>query len=313
MANRTILFHSANLQDVLGDTVPVVAVDNGNGTWSLSTASAGGASPVSGSVVISNGSITIVPTASELHLGEVGGRATPVTVTFQRPSGSGAYSAKDTIGTALVISDSSNASPIVITTTTHTLADGDPITISGITGNTNANGDRFALVSGYSGSTFALYSDSVCTVPVAGNGEHGGSGLVAKLFRLPNIFRVNGGTGYITKIRIITDSVTFLDQLKIHFYSTPITALLDHAQFTLLWANRTARLGMSTLPALATEGTGSDSSSAVGTPGDSQSNLPLFVHNGDNTRDLYFRLETLGTGTPTTGQKFMIELTLDAN
>ena len=291
MTNRTILFHSADLRDVLGDTVPVVAVDNGDGTWSLGMGSS----------------------SSNSFIGQVGGTSTHVSVTFQRPSGSTAYSAKDTIGTALVVSNSTNASPVVITTTTHTLADGDPITISGITGNTNANGNYFSMVSGYSGSSFALYSDEALTVPVVGNGAHGGSGIVAKLFKLTNIFRINGGSGYITKIRVITDNPLFVDQLKIHFYSLPVTAIADHAQFTLLWANKTARLGACTLPALSTEGTGSDSSATIGTPGDGVSGLPLFVQNGYGDRDLYFRIETLGTGTPTSGQNFFAEISIDSN
>jgi hypothetical protein len=257
--------------------------------------------------------LTIILSASELHLGKVGGQSIPKSVTITRPANTTAYHAKDAIGTSLAVSDSTNASPIVITTPTHGLIDGDYVTISGITGNTNANGSFYVKVTGYSTLTFALYSDAALTTPVAGNGAHGGSGLVAQLFRLKDFFRVNGGDGYISKIRIMTNLATFLDQIKIHFYNTPVAAQLDHAQLPLLWSNIANRLGPAVLPALTTEGTGSDSSGCIGTPGDSQSSLPLQVFATALSRDLWFKLETLGTGTPASGQQFFVEVTLDSN
>jgi hypothetical protein len=234
-------------------------------------------------------------------------------VTFTRPANATPYSAKDAIGVSLAVTGATNATPIVITCATHGLADGDPVTIASVGGNTNANGNYYAKVTGYSTVTFGVYTDKALTTPKAGNSNYTSGGTVARLFRLVNLFRTNGGSGYITKIRVITNTVAFLDPLKIHFYCSPITAFLDHEVFTLLNANASCRLGACALPALATEGTGSDSSACVGTPGDGQSNLPLFVNNGDSTRDLYFRLETTGTGTPGNGGSIFVEVTLDGN
>jgi hypothetical protein len=195
------------------------------------------------------------------------------------------------------------------------LADGDVVTIAGITGNTNANGTFYVKVTtvGDSGH-FGLYSDKALTTAIVGNGTYGGSPTCAVLFRLANIFRTVGGSGYITKIRLAVNSATWVDQLKIHFYGSLAASSLDNSPFTLLWANVDgSRLGYSLLPALTTEGTGSDMSVALGVPGDGTSELPLFVKNLDNSQDLYFRVETLGTGTPTSGLPFHFEFSLDEN
>ncbi len=69
------------------------------------------------------------------------------------------------------ITGASNTTPIVITSTyMHGLADGDPVTIFGVAGNTNANGSYFAKVSGHSPTTFALYTNARLTSPRAANG-----------------------------------------------------------------------------------------------------------------------------------------------
>lgn len=81
---------------------------------------------------------------------------------------------------ALVVTAATNATPIVITTSVaHGLADGNPVLIDGAVGNTAANGAFYALVTGYSPTTFALYSDSALTLPVAGNGVWSSGGVVA--------------------------------------------------------------------------------------------------------------------------------------
>lgn len=79
--------------------------------------------------------------------------------------------------TTLTINDASNASPIVITTTTvHGLADGDQVRPVNVGGNTNANQLGYALVTGYSTTTFALYSDEDLTTPIAGNSAYTSGG-----------------------------------------------------------------------------------------------------------------------------------------
>lgn len=81
--------------------------------------------------------------------------------------------------TTLTIASSTNATPIVVTTSVdHDLEDGDPVYIAGHLVNTNANGQYYAKRTGYSDTTFALYSDSDLTTAVAGNGVGAGTGYV---------------------------------------------------------------------------------------------------------------------------------------
>jgi len=71
---------------------------------------------------------------------------------------------------SLTISTSTNATPIAVTTSAaHSLVTGDLIYISGVTGNTNANGLYTITVT--STTTFTLDGST-------GNGTHGGSGVV---------------------------------------------------------------------------------------------------------------------------------------
>jgi hypothetical protein len=342
--NATIV-GNVNVQPVPGQVFPVndnggaltvdgtVIVQDGGGSLTVDGAVTipvpvpvtdnGGALTVDGTVTIQDGgntitvdgAITATPTASELHLGDVSGTGIPIGLAVVRPANVTQYTAKDVVGVDLTITDASNASPIVITAASHFCGDGDPVFVSGVLVNTNANGFGYAKLSGYTGNTFGLYSDKALTTPKVGNGAYGGGGNIAKIHRLANFFREDGGTGYVTKIRVLTNLVTFLDQLKFHFYGSPINAILDNSPMTVLFTNMLTRLGACTLPALATEAAGSDCSYALGTPGDSQSNLPLFVKNIETppAKDLYFTVETLGTGTPASGQIFYYEITNDAN
>lgn len=88
------------------------------------------------------------------------------------------------------ITNASNASPIVITSANHGLGNGDRVRITGVLGNTAANGDFF--VTRLTNNTFSLNGS-------AGNGAYGGGGNWQKITNLqPNPARkVAGGQGAI--------------------------------------------------------------------------------------------------------------------
>lgn len=87
------------------------------------------------------------------------------------------------------ITAASLATPIVITTTSaHGLQNGYAVTISGVTGNTAANGQFFAKVTGYSTTTFALYSDAALTQAVAGNGAYVSGGILINVLNAGNFW-----------------------------------------------------------------------------------------------------------------------------
>lgn len=80
----------------------------------------------------------------------------------------------------LGVSGATNASPIVISTASaHGIpADGTPVVISGVLGNTAANGSYFAKISTYTATTFGLYSNVGVTTPVAGSGSYTSGGAL---------------------------------------------------------------------------------------------------------------------------------------
>jgi hypothetical protein len=80
---------------------------------------------------------------------------------------------------SISIASSTNATPSVVTTSAvHGLADGDAVFIAGHLTNTAINGQFYAKVTGYSTTTFAVYSDSDLATTVAGNGVGGATGYV---------------------------------------------------------------------------------------------------------------------------------------
>lgn len=257
--------------------------------------------------------------SGEHDIGHVYGKFQPVSFEFTRPANTTAYTAHDLVGIDLAVTDASNASPIVITTgaVNHLLNDGDYVTISGVTGNTNANGSYYVKRTGYSATTFALYTDKVLATPRAGNAGYINGGDVARLFRLPNFFRVDGGSALLNKVRMLTDKKDFVDTFRVFFYSSPVAANLDNVSLPIAYANRSYRLGYVDLEAFHTEdpanSTAAYSCSDNGNP--SASNFPLEVHNAETpiAKDLWCQIVTLGTGTPASGQNFFLEATGDEN
>lgn len=123
-----------------------------------------------------------------------------------------------------------------------------------------------------------------------------------------NCGRIAGGSGYICKGRIFTDSATALlgSVFRLHLYHTAPTAINDNAAFTLLYANRANRCGYIDFPALATEGTGSDSSSSLWV------DLPLKFTCAAASTSLYGALEITTVGAaPASGQNIYIALDLE--
>jgi len=86
------------------------------------------------------------------------------------------------------ISGATAANPVVITSTAHGLADSDLVSISGVVGMTEINAQTYyAKVTGYSTTTFALYSNSALSSTVDGSGytaySSGGYVDMPKLYR----------------------------------------------------------------------------------------------------------------------------------
>lgn len=122
-----------------------------------------------------------------------------------------------------------------------------------------------------------------------------------------DLARINGGSGYVTKARLLTNQSTNTTRFRLHLYHTAPTAINDNAAFTMLWANRANRVGYIDFDSQQTEGSGSDSSNALNTT------IRLAFKCATGSRVLYGLLETLGAFTPASGQLFFIELTAENN
>ena len=91
----------------------------------------------------------------------------------------------------VTITGSTNATPIVVTATGHGLQTNDLISISGITGNTNANG--FFRITKLTDNTFSLQNYST-GADIAGNGAHGGTPVAVTGIVQANRVMVGDGT-----------------------------------------------------------------------------------------------------------------------
>ncbi len=83
---------------------------------------------------------------------------------------------------AVPITGATNTTPIVLSAS-YNLSNGQQVEISGIGGNTAANGIYYVQTSGYSAGHFALYQDSALTMPVAGSGNYIGGGVMKPVYR----------------------------------------------------------------------------------------------------------------------------------
>ena len=117
----------------------------------------------------------------------------------------------DSSSRTITITSTTNATPIVVNATAHNLQTGHIVTISGITGNTNANG-RFR-VTRINTNSFSL-TDAATDRQAVGNGTHGGSPVCTSLACLVDAgqtfgnwaglnLEIRGGTGA-GQIRTIT-------------------------------------------------------------------------------------------------------------
>lgn len=227
--------------------------------------------------------------------------------TMARPANTNAYivANKVAIGTSLSVTGATNASPIVITTTTtHGLTDRQPVTISGVTGNTAANGTFYVKV--LTANTFALYTDNMLTSAVTANANYISGGVVAAAGILKDVVKVAGNMGYIVKLRLLTNSNVWANAIvKMHIFSEPpATIVADSVAYPLMFANASKRVLPVTFDVMVTEGSSSDASgtSFIGA---------IMFKCAPTSTDLYYVLE-LSSASGTTlatvsGQQFFVE------
>lgn len=226
-----------------------------------------------------------------------------------RPANTTAYTALDAIGISLAVTGATNATPVVLTTGTHDLADGDPVTVASVGGNTNANGNYFAKVTGYSSTTFALYSDITLATAVAGNGAYTSGGTVARLLVFDEVALGAGLGGYIVKAQLATDLKTYTGRVRLHLFNAPVAAILDNSPYLTLYASFANRIGTIDFPACATEDS-TNSTQATAEVVIGESKLPKGFTVGAQKK-LFGMMEDLDAKTPASGQKFTVKLLIE--
>jgi len=112
--------------------------------------------------------------------------------------------------------------------------------------------------------------------------------------------------GYITKALLATDQVTCTARFRLHLFTATVTPLGDNDAYTSLYANNSIALGYIDFAAASTEGAGSTKAVSL----NSTIKFPFRITVG---KAIYGLLETLDVFTPTSGQKFFIQLTVDSN
>lgn len=80
------------------------------------------------------------------------------------------------------VTGATNAAPIVLSAV-YNLSNGQQVEISGVGGNSAANGIYYAQTSGYPAGQFGLYQDSALTMPVAGSGNYTTGGVMKPVYR----------------------------------------------------------------------------------------------------------------------------------
>lgn len=164
-----------------------------------------------------------------------------------------------------------------------------------------------AIVGGRLVKANAGYTRPANTTAYTANSTVADSTTVPTVLTFASLARLGGGTGYITKARLLTDQAANVATFRLWLYSVAPTAINDGAAFTLRYADRASLVGSIDLGPLAQEGAGSTGALGI----DATVRLSFVCASG--SRALYGLLETRSVFTPASGQNIDIELTADTN
>ncbi len=171
-----------------------------------------------------------------------------------------------------------------------------------------AGENHLGEVSGNTSQVLVTIARPTDTTPYAALDSVNTSTSAPTIITFTNAGRASGVTGYVTKVKILTNQSTNIAQLRLHLFNTNAPTLPnDNAAYAMMWADRAIYLGFIDLPPFATEGTGSDCART-----EISGNLLAFKC-ASADRNLYGLLETLTVFTPANAQNFQIELACESN
>jgi hypothetical protein len=132
--------------------------------------------------------------------------------------------------------------------------------------------------------------------------------VTTAMMTLSGMARINGGEGYIMKARLGTNQAANVAAYRMWLYTVNNPTLVaDNVPFSLLWANRSSRLGYIDFPAMTSEMTGSDCAFATWS---NSGVFPFTTASAD--KNLYAVLETKTAFTPDSSQAYYLEVFADA-
>ena len=216
-----------------------------------------------------------------------------------RPANATPYTAQQSINcncavTALV----SIVGNTVTLTAANAFALGDRITVAGVDGNftgaTNINGN-WICIAGTNATTVVF----VTALTPTGTPAVSSHGTIAKCLSVGVADAVGNGI-LLSRISVALPGIAMTGAVRCYIYTVQPTVLVDHATFTLLAANDTARRDYFDLYPV-TEANGSDVTFASAIPNE------IFKCDPADTR-LYFRLVTEAAGTPASAGTVTIEV-----
>ncbi len=220
---------------------------------------------------------------------------------------------KQTFGADGTATDVSTANPLpVVQTGTPALPTGAATAAAQTTGNTSLGSIDTKLSGALSTFGQAVMTAVTLTRPADTNAYIAQDAIAnavsgAAIITFAGAARVNGGSGYVTKARVLTDQALNTARYRLHLYHTAPAAQQDNAAFLTDWANRNKSIGSIDFGAAAQEATGGSAAGAV-----NKTDRLAFVCPAGAT-SIFGILETLDGFTPASGQNFYIELTVEQN
>jgi|SRR6478609_819462 len=122
------------------------------------------------------------------------------------------------------------------------------------------------------------------------------------------ISRINQGSGYITKIRCVTDQKACVARLRLHIFNVSNIAQQDNAAYALTYANFVSKIGVVDLPPFSTEdATASNCAEAM------NADIRLAFKCAAASSALYVIAETRDGFSPANAQKFYFEMSAENN
>lgn len=185
------------------------------------------------------------------------------------------------------IGDSSSIGPIQVTSTPSA----SELHLGEVAGNTVTVGVSFTRPA----NTTAYAANDVVGTQTTG------------VVTFTNAARINAGSGYITKARIITNQAANAANYRLWLYNVAPTAIADNAVNTLLFADAAKLIGHIDFNLPVSSGSGSDAAAVL------SGNVRIAFAAAAGTRNIFAVLETLTVFTPASGQQYYVELSFENN